>query len=83
MKEAISPQHFSKVYVLILPVYWSIFNRAHAVSTSKHYIFLFQSTIQDLFNVDVSENDASRRMAEVVDRDSQVCIHLFLRTLFR
>ena len=31
--------------------------------------FLLQSTIQDLFDVDVSENDASRRMAEVVDKE--------------
>lgn len=29
----------------------------------------FQSTIQDLFNIDIAENDASRRMAEVLDRD--------------
>ncbi|RZF34391.1 hypothetical protein LSTR_LSTR008930 [Laodelphax striatellus] len=29
------------------------------------------STIQDLFNVDVSENDANTRMAEVLQRDSE------------
>ncbi|XP_054272165.1 helicase domino isoform X3 [Macrosteles quadrilineatus] len=29
------------------------------------------STIQDLFNVDVSENDASKRMAEVLDREAE------------
>ncbi|GLH07367.1 Uncharacterized protein GBIM_12836 [Gryllus bimaculatus] len=29
------------------------------------------STIQDLFNIDVGENDASRRMAEVLDRDAE------------
>lgn len=33
--------------------------------------FNFQSTIQDLFNVDVGENDPARRMAEVVERDSR------------
>jgi hypothetical protein len=31
----------------------------------------FQSTIQDLFNIDIAENDASRRMAEVLDRDNE------------
>lgn len=42
---------------------------------SLSFLFLkvclfFQSTIQDLFNVDVSETDASRRMAEVLaDRE--------------
>jgi hypothetical protein len=30
-----------------------------------------QSTIQDLFNIDIAENDASRRMAEVLDRDNE------------
>lgn len=30
-----------------------------------------QSTIQDLFNVDTSENDASRRMCEVLQRDAE------------
>ncbi|PNF36884.1 hypothetical protein B7P43_G08882 [Cryptotermes secundus] len=29
------------------------------------------STIQDLFNIDIAENDASRRMAEVLDRDNE------------
>ncbi|PSN31348.1 hypothetical protein C0J52_18960 [Blattella germanica] len=29
------------------------------------------STIQDLFNIDVAENDASRRMAEVLDRENE------------
>ncbi|KAK3916242.1 Helicase domino [Frankliniella fusca] len=33
--------------------------------------FFKSSTIQDLFNVDITENDASRRLEEVVDRDSQ------------
>jgi len=31
----------------------------------------FQSTIQDLFNIDIAESDASRRMAEVLDRDNE------------
>jgi hypothetical protein len=30
-----------------------------------------QSTIQDLFNIDIAESDASRRMAEVLDRDNE------------
>jgi hypothetical protein len=34
-------------------------------------MFYFQSTIQDLFNIDIAENDASRRMAEVLDRDNE------------
>lgn len=33
----------------------------------KIYLF-FQSTIQDLFNIDQSENDATTRMAEVLDQ---------------
>ncbi|KAL1140672.1 hypothetical protein AAG570_000602, partial [Ranatra chinensis] len=33
--------------------------------------FKSQSTIQDLFNVDVLENDASNRMAEVLHRDGE------------
>jgi transcription termination factor NusB len=31
----------------------------------------FQSTIQDLFNIDIAENDAARRMAEVLDKDNE------------
>jgi hypothetical protein len=34
-------------------------------------ISYFQSTIQDLFNIDIAESDASRRMAEVLDRDNE------------
>lgn len=34
-----------------------------------YFLFFWQSTIQELFNVDVNENDASRRMAEVLNRD--------------
>jgi hypothetical protein len=34
-------------------------------------LLCFQSTIQDLFNIDIAENDASRRMAEVLDRDNE------------
>lgn len=32
---------------------------------------LFQTTIQDLFNVDVSENDASTRMAEILEGNAE------------
>lgn len=31
----------------------------------------FQSTIQDLFNIDQSENDASTRMAEVLEQNRE------------
>lgn len=32
---------------------------------------LQQSTIQDLFNVDTSENDATRRMADVLQKEGE------------
>lgn len=37
----------------------------------KVNIFLFQSTIQDLFNIDTTEESAAERMSEMVDMNKE------------
>lgn len=48
--------------------------------------FLLQSTIQDLFDVNVAEHDASKRMSEVLEKNGapeEVCSYCYLILFYK
>lgn len=55
--------------VIVMTIYFFYFVMVYCWNLIA--MLYFQSTIQDLFNIDIAENDASRRMAEVLDRDNE------------